>query len=464
MFAEEEDAGVPDFDSDDSDDDIQVAGRQSGSAGRKRLSAPRSCTTKRQAIVDDSDDDAGMEGKDDESDDSSEGTPPADVPPAAQATVPSWPAHLQRLRSTGSGSLSRAASGVTPRAASGHAAGESSDSALSWGSARKRGSAALRSSPLGAPERRRAAKKLRVDFEARAQEHGMTLDEAEQIAAEQRAAFAEGDEVADVKCVVRMMTWLCAQALPACIAGVEKARLRSCCALYSTLRLAASPPVVAQPAMHIQDGDSHPHHLMQVCGSLEDEESMLMCDWCQQGCHMGCHDPPMTEFPADDQDYFCPHHTRIAEKHEAACKLRVDMRRAQRSAGITEDDMVDLVAAQLNGEVVDAEPEDAVTPAPAATAAGSADSIRDAHGAEAGPSTSKAAAAQHAGGSEDGAAAGPSTSKAAAAQPAVCFSRERLCRAVTTISSHAGWRMLVACWLCFPAVRLRMIFCGHSIL
>ena len=205
-YADEDEAdpdmpGLPsDSDSDD-EDDLRAVGRPRGGVGRKRLSAPRSCTAKRQAIVDESDNESDPGGKDAASDDDEEIITTVGAAPAPK--VPSWPSCAQRQRSSGSASLSRAASGVTPRAATGSAAGESSNSALSWGSGRKRGSGALRSSPLGAPERRRAAKKLRIDFETRAQELGMTLNEVEDVASQERAAFAEGDAVEDVRCVVR---------------------------------------------------------------------------------------------------------------------------------------------------------------------------------------------------------------------------------------------------------------------
>ena len=42
----------------------------------------------------------------------------------------------------------------------------------------------------------------------------------------------------------------------------------------------------------------------QVCGSMEDEASMLICDGCEMGWHMQCLEPPMTEVP--DDTWFCP--------------------------------------------------------------------------------------------------------------------------------------------------------------
>ena len=172
---------------------------------------------------------------------------------------------------------------------------------------------------------------------------------------------------------------------------------------------------------------------VQICDSLEDEESMLICDWCQQGCHMGCHDPPLTEFPADDEDYFCPRHTKVGVKHEAARQLCTDMHKQQRAAGITEDDMTDLLAAQLEGKDDGILEDETATPQPADAAAAADDGST----AVAAQPSSRAAAAVAAAGEE----AGPSTSKPAAAQSQVSVALFVCCSCllVPSLLAYKDW-------------------------
>nr|XP_026501798.1 PHD and RING finger domain-containing protein 1 isoform X1 [Vanessa tameamea]XP_026501799.1 PHD and RING finger domain-containing protein 1 isoform X1 [Vanessa tameamea]XP_026501800.1 PHD and RING finger domain-containing protein 1 isoform X1 [Vanessa tameamea] len=42
----------------------------------------------------------------------------------------------------------------------------------------------------------------------------------------------------------------------------------------------------------------------EICGSIEDEETMLLCDGCDLGYHMQCLSPPLSEVPADQ--WLCP--------------------------------------------------------------------------------------------------------------------------------------------------------------
>lgn len=41
-----------------------------------------------------------------------------------------------------------------------------------------------------------------------------------------------------------------------------------------------------------------------MCNRDDDDESMLLCDKCDAGYHMGCLDPPLSSLPAGD--WFCP--------------------------------------------------------------------------------------------------------------------------------------------------------------
>ena len=45
-------------------------------------------------------------------------------------------------------------------------------------------------------------------------------------------------------------------------------------------------------------------HPCQICKDAGHEEEMLLCDYCSDGYHMGCLDPPVDEVPAEA--WLCP--------------------------------------------------------------------------------------------------------------------------------------------------------------
>ena len=53
-----------------------------------------------------------------------------------------------------------------------------------------------------------------------------------------------------------------------------------------------------------------------VCGSGEDDATLLLCDGCDAGCHLACCDPPLSAMP--DGDYFCAECTAAAAAAPAA--------------------------------------------------------------------------------------------------------------------------------------------------
>ncbi|KAK9862957.1 hypothetical protein WJX84_010635 [Apatococcus fuscideae] len=64
--------------------------------------------------------------------------------------------------------------------------------------------------------------------------------------------------------------------------------------------LSAAEPLQAEPIVLEDDTPC------QKCGSTDGADSMLLCDGpgCNQGCHMGCLDPPLTDIP--EGDWICP--------------------------------------------------------------------------------------------------------------------------------------------------------------
>jgi hypothetical protein len=69
--------------------------------------------------------------------------------------------------------------------------------------------------------------------------------------------------------------------------------------------------------------------LLQECKRHDDEDNMVICDWCQAGVHVYCHQPALTEIPDEQDEWFCHKCTPIVEKkniamailqkHEKAC-------------------------------------------------------------------------------------------------------------------------------------------------
>jgi hypothetical protein len=83
---------------------------------------------------------------------------------------------------------------------------------------------------------------------------------------------------------------------------------------------------------------------------------MLLCDWCEQGCHLACHDPPLAGVPEVDE-WFCPRCRHIASHHQEALHLRDQFRNCLEHSGISDENMLDATAALLEGEA--ANPADA---------------------------------------------------------------------------------------------------------
>ena len=46
--------------------------------------------------------------------------------------------------------------------------------------------------------------------------------------------------------------------------------------------------------------------IVQVCQRTDGEAVMLLCEWCQCGMHIGCHDPALTTVPVED--WYCARH------------------------------------------------------------------------------------------------------------------------------------------------------------
>jgi PHD-finger len=316
--------------------------------------------------------------------------------------VPSWPGGATRKRSALSRSGSRATASAAP--SSGASAGDDASSGddkggdskpvasagsspLSW-RGKKRGSGALRSaaaSPASSPGARLAvAKRLRVDYEVRAREHGLSLDEVEEIAdAERVAAHAVAPE--DICCRVRnplrpLLDCRSARGdVPVVTCAVDRGCNR-CALVFVVLRLFKVGSQLLTPVA-----------ALQMCGSPEDGDSMVLCDWCQQGCHLACHTPPLASVPDDDDEWFCPKCRHVAAHHTAAARVRDSYLSAQARVGVSVEDMLDATASLLSGEAADtAAVIDAGEPSPSiaddigkAAAAAAAGAIKE----ETGPAT-----------------------------------------------------------------------------
>ena len=62
-----------------------------------------------------------------------------------------------------------------------------------------------------------------------------------------------------------------------------------------------------------------------VCKSGEDDETMLLCDKCNDGYHMRCLKPVLVSLPADD--WFCPNcfinPAKVFDDHKKTFKLNM---------------------------------------------------------------------------------------------------------------------------------------------
>ena len=130
---------------------------------------------------------------------------------------------------------------------------------------------------------------------------------------------------------------------------------------------------------------------MQECKSKEDEDHMLLCDWCQAAVHMYCLSPPLTEFP-DADVWYCEMCTpivaqqkvanEILERHEKACAeaaKRVDAM-AELLAGVGVKDEVPMVTDTMVSANGDADEYACVTspckPAPGVNKSDTAPKVR----------------------------------------------------------------------------------------
>eukprot|EP00939_MAST-03C_sp_MAST-3C-sp1_P004445 g4445.t1 len=56
----------------------------------------------------------------------------------------------------------------------------------------------------------------------------------------------------------------------------------------------------------------------EVCGSGGDESKFLLCDMCDEGYHIYCCDPPLTELPKEDEEWICH---RCKDDNDAMCAI-----------------------------------------------------------------------------------------------------------------------------------------------
>ena len=98
---------------------------------------------------------------------------------------------------------------------------------------------------------------------------------------------------------------------------------------------------------------------------------MVICEWCGQGCHLACHDPPLTEVPEDDE-WYCPKCRPIVPKHPIAVKLRAEFAADRAAAGVSDEDMLEATTALIErgSAALDEDmPEASATPAERSPAA-----------------------------------------------------------------------------------------------
>lgn len=77
---------------------------------------------------------------------------------------------------------------------------------------------------------------------------------------------------------------------------------------------------------------------VQVCHSPEDEETLLICDWCQEGTHMACHTPVVEDLPDDEEQlWFCCACADTVRQRDAAVEILQEHHAACEAAGLTPD-------------------------------------------------------------------------------------------------------------------------------
>lgn len=87
---------------------------------------------------------------------------------------------------------------------------------------------------------------------------------------------------------------------------------------------------------------------MQECTSKEDEDNMLICDWCQLGVHLYCHKPGLKDVP-DEDTWYCHNCTPIVEKQKVAKEILQRHQEACATAGVAADEKVNAMADMLAG-------------------------------------------------------------------------------------------------------------------
>ena len=77
---------------------------------------------------------------------------------------------------------------------------------------------------------------------------------------------------------------------------------------------------------------------VQVCHSPDDEETLLICDWCQGGFHMACHTPVVEDLSDDGEAlWFCHACADTVRQHDAAVEILEEHHAACEAAGLTPD-------------------------------------------------------------------------------------------------------------------------------
>jgi PHD-finger len=179
---------------------------------------------------------------------------------------------------------------------------------------------------------------------------------------------------------------------------------------------------------------------MQECKRLDDDDNMILCDWCDKGVHTYCHQPKLSGIPDDDQDWYCFRCTRdradeiraFKDARDLALGLREQHRAAQRRAGISDEEMLEAMEALLAGEG----PTQSAASGDGATGGGAAGAFGE--GAESKAQTANAAAAP----CDAAGAAAERVADDAAQQPVrCCHSSQRRPRC----SATAGGKRLRAC-------------------
>lgn len=79
---------------------------------------------------------------------------------------------------------------------------------------------------------------------------------------------------------------------------------------------------------------------VQECQKKDDEDCMLLCDWCQQGVHLYCHQPALKEIPNEDT-WYCHKCTPIIEKQEIAKEILQKHEEACKNASVASDDSME---------------------------------------------------------------------------------------------------------------------------